>query len=75
MNTEGEDASQLQPDLRAALEALFRRAATAGHIPDRGTRDLRFRLNDDGHVAWFEATRVRVAASELEAGFDETMGV
>lgn len=56
---------RLEPDLRAELEALLRRVARAGHIPDRGEREIRIRLKPDDHISWFEAHRVRVPGTEL----------
>lgn len=63
-----DDAAVLEPDLRADLERVLRRIAGAGKIPDSGERELRVRLGGDGRVRWYEASTVRVPASELEAG-------
>jgi len=65
-NMDAEAEQQHRRGLREFLERDLRELADAGVIPDRGTRDIRFRLNADGRIAWFEATRVRVPASELE---------
>lgn len=60
------EAAALEPDLRAEIERVLRRLAVAGHIPDRGTRDVSFRINSDHRIAWYSATWVRVPATELE---------
>lgn len=69
--TEGRD---LRPGLRVLLEAALGKLADDGHIPDRGDREVVFRLDKNGRIRWFEVRRVRVPASELEHGFDETAG-
>lgn len=68
------EAAELEPTLRAELEGVLLRLAKAGHIPDRGEREIVIRIKPDHHVSWFEPRRVRVPASELGAGFDETAG-
>lgn len=67
-------ADELEPDLRADLERVLLRIAAAGKIPERGERELRIRLDAGSRIRWFEASTVRVPASELERGFDETAG-
>jgi len=64
--------TDLEPDLRADLERVLHRIAAAGRIPDRGERELVIRLDTTGRVRWFTPSQVRVPASELEHGFDET---
>jgi len=66
------ESAALEPDLRADLERVLRRIAAAGKIPERGEREVRIRLGDGGDLRWYEATGIRVPASELEGGFDET---
>jgi hypothetical protein len=60
------EGSALRPGIRVLLEAAFGKLAEDGHIPDRGEREVRFRLDERGRIRWFEPTRIRVPASELE---------
>lgn len=60
------DPLDLQADDRTFLEVAFARLAIHGKIPPSGQRDVTFRLDENGRIRWFEASTVRVPASELE---------
>jgi hypothetical protein len=60
------DAEALGPPLRKLLEDDLRRFAAEGHMQAAGERELRIRLDTHGKIRWFEATSIRVPASELE---------
>jgi hypothetical protein len=61
------EADAVPPSVRKLLELDLRRLADEGHIPARGEREVRIRLDEAGRIRWFEPSRVRVPASELEA--------
>lgn len=68
------DAAKLRPTLRELIEGNFRALAAEGHIPDRGEREITFRLDDAENLRWFTASRVRAPASELERGENSGSG-
>lgn len=51
--------------LRSRLELDLESLAAAGHIPEEGEREVRLRIDENGGIKWFEATRIRVPADEL----------
>jgi hypothetical protein len=51
---------------RLYLEAALARLAQSGHIPARGEREVTVRIDKDGRIRWFQATRIRAPASELD---------
>jgi hypothetical protein len=57
-----------RPSLRDLLEANLAALAAAGVLPARGERELRIRLDEHGRIRWFEPSRVRAPASELDGG-------
>jgi hypothetical protein len=57
----------LAPSLRTLLENGLHRLADEGHMAAQGEREVRLRIDTDGHIRWFEAWRVRTPASELDA--------
>jgi len=60
------DADTLAPSVRKLLELDLARLADEGHMSKHGQREVTFRLDERGHVKWFESRRIRVPASELE---------
>lgn len=63
---ERERAGDLDRSDRAYLEVALARLARAGKIAAGLEQDVRFRVDKNGRVRWYEYTPIRVPASELE---------
>lgn len=60
------ELADLRPDDRKLLEETFRRLVARGKIAASGEREVRFRIDTDGRIRWYEASTIRAPASELE---------
>jgi hypothetical protein len=60
------EAEALKPSTRALRESELLRLFREGHVPPVGERELRIRIDTGGKIRWFEASRIRGSASELE---------
>lgn len=65
--------SELPEALRGRLEEALREACVRAGVDVSGrTAEVRCRLDHEGNLAWYEPMLIRVPASVLERGFDET---
>lgn len=66
------DPVDLDRSDRAYLEVALARLARAGKIAVGLEQEVRFRVDREGRVRWYEYTPIRVPASELEERENES---